>query len=379
MSLRRATTKLIAALIMMGIVPGIAAPQSTGSCQKGEIETASLGYSKLECNCVVGYLEGERGKTLYEFRSEPRIWGIEDGGPADGKLKEGDVVTAIDGYLITTAEGGSRFGALRAGQPVALTVRRGGREIDLTITPVAECKAKQTVVSRPALPPEPPRAWTIKTAPRAVVYVRPDTVMVPTDPIMVRWDPSAEAAVPREALPPPAPDFAILPRGWLGFSLSCSDCKVIKVKDEGSVRWEFSGYPEITRVEPGSPAHEAGTRAGDMLTHIDGHELTDVEGGRLFGAVQPGDTVTFRYVRQGEERTVRLMAGERQVGLDEPLLPPPKQRPQPDVTRFSGVFGDAFVEVTGGPIVVNRSGDELVISSKDITVRIKKAGGEKPR
>jgi membrane-associated protease RseP (regulator of RpoE activity) len=361
----------------MGIVPSIAATQSRGSCQTGEIETASLGYAKLECNCVVGYIEGQPGRTLYEFRSEPKLWGIEDGGPADGKLKEGDVVTAIDGYLITTAEGGSRFGAVKPGESVALTVRRDGRELDVTITPAAQCKAVTDLVPAPVadMSPEPARAWSIKTAPRAVVYVRPDTVMVSADPISVRSTAPAEPGAPRVILPPPVPDYTILPRGWLGFSVSCSDCKVIKVKDEESVRWEFSGYPEITRVEPGSPAHEAGIRAGDVLTHIDSHELTEVEGGRLFGAVQPGDSVAFRYVRGGEERSVTLVAGERQVALDEPLMPPPKQSPQPDVMRFSGVFGEAFIEVTGGPIVVNRSGGELVISSKDITVRIKRAGG----
>jgi len=355
--------KLTAAVIVMGIVPAIAATQSKGSCKTGEIERASLGYSKLECNCTVGYIEGEPGRTVYEFRSEPRIWGIEDGGPADGKLREGDVVTAIDGYLITTAEGGNRFGALSKGEPVALTVRREGREFDVTVTPAAECKAVTDMATPavPEVPREPPRAWTVKTAPRVALLPAPD-----------------EPTAPRAILPPPVPDYAILPPGWLGFSLSCSDCKVIKGEDE-SVRWEFSTFPEITRVEAGSPADEAGMRAGDILTRIDDHELTDNEGGRLFGAVQPGDRVTFSFVRGGREGSVTLLAGERQIGLDEPRPPPPRQSPQPDVTRFSGVFGDAFIEVTGAPIVVNRSGDELVISSKDITVRIKRAGGEKLR
>jgi hypothetical protein len=347
--------------------PGFATTQATSSCKEGEVAVASLGYSKLECNCTIGYIEGEPSSTVYEFRSEPRIWGIEEGGPADGRLREGDFVTAIDGYLITTAEGGNRFGDLTAGEPVALTVRRDGRKVDVTITPVAECKAERAVVGRPDLPPVPPKAWTVKPAPR-VLYVRPDTVMVTEEPVYVGV----------KILPAPVPDHAILPRGWLGFSLSCSDCIVGK-SEEGRVWWKFSDYPEINRVEIGSPAHEAGMRAGDVLTHIDDHDLTEEKGGELFGALQPGDTVTFRYVRQGEERTVTLMAGEREIGLAEPLLPPPEQSPQPDVQRFSGVVGDAFVEVTGGPIVVNRTGDELVISSKDITVRIRRAGGEGAR
>jgi hypothetical protein len=38
------------------------------------------------------------------------------------------------------------------------------------------------------------------------------------------------------------------------------------------------------------------------------------------------------------------------------------------------VIGDALVEVTGGPITVQRTDDEIVIRSADITVRIKRTG-----
>jgi hypothetical protein len=351
----------IAAAIALGITPTGADAQETSTCKEGEVAIASLGYSRLECNCTIGHIEGEPSTTVYEFRAEPRIWGIEKGGPADGKLTEGDFVTAIDGYLITTAEGGKRFGALSAGQPVALTVRRDGRETEVTVTPVAECKAERGIVGRPVVPVPP----TVKPAPR-VVYVRPEIITVPREAVTVEV----------KTRPAPAPHYSILPPGWLGFSFSCSHCEVGKT-EAGQVWWAFSDYPEITRVETGSPAHQAGLRTGDVLTHIDDHDLTDEKGGQLFGAVQPGDTVTLRYARQGEERVVTIVAGEREIKLAEPILPPPpKQSPQPDVQRFSGVFGDAFVEVTGGPIVVNRTGDELVISSKDITVRIRKAGEE---
>jgi len=364
MSLRRTTAKAIGVAIALGTAPSFATTQGAISCKEGEVAGASLGYSRLECNCTIGYIEGDPSMTVYEFRSEPRIWGIEKGGPADGKLREGDFVTAIDGYLITTAEGGRRFGALSAGQSVALTVRRDGREMEVTVTPAMECKTERGIVGRLDVRPVPP---TVKPAPRAV-YVHPEIVTVPREAITVGV----------KTLPAPATDHAILPRGWLGFSLSCSHCIVGKT-DEGSTWWQFSEYPEVTRVETGSPAHQAGMRAGDVLTHIDDHDLTDEKGGQLFGAVQPGDTVTFRYLRQGEERVVTIMAGEREIKPAEPILPPPKQSPQPDVPRFSGVFGDAFVEVSGGPIVVNRTGDELVISSKDITVRIRRAGSEGAR
>ena len=70
-------------------------------CGENEIAKGSLGYSGLECNCDFTYLKEDmgEGQFSYHFRAEPVILGAKAGGPADGKLRDGDVVTAIDGYL----------------------------------------------------------------------------------------------------------------------------------------------------------------------------------------------------------------------------------------------------------------------------------------
>lgn len=326
-----------------GAVPCmLAAQEPDRTCGPGQVVTVALGYEKLECECSVRLFKDEPGHTAYEFRSEPRIWGITEDGPAHNKLKEGDVVVAVDGYLITTAEGGRRFGSMVPGVPVILTVRRGGEETDLTVTPEAKCR-------------------------QVHVEPVPDIVDVPERP---RWVPRP-VAPGDPSPPPPPPEQAVLPAGWMGFSFSCSDCAVGLADGETAPVWDFTSPPLVERVEAASPAYAAGLQPGDLLTHVNGAELTSDEGGRRLGAVQPGDTVVFRYTRNVEERTAQLIAGERLVTGGEPFPPPKRGR---EVTRFSGTVGNAFIEVTGGPISVSRTEDQVVIRSQDITVRIRRTG-----
>lgn len=71
-------------------------------------------------------------------------------------------------------------------------------------------------------------------------------------------------------------------------------------------RWE-----SIVRVERGSPADRAGLRAGDALAAIDGAAIRSPEGGRRFGAVEPGQRVTIVYERDGKRFVATLIATTR--------------------------------------------------------------------
>jgi membrane-associated protease RseP (regulator of RpoE activity) len=169
-----------------------------------------------------------------------------------------------------------------------------------------------------------------------------------------------------------------MPEGWFGFSIRCSECGISQSDRDSTPVWDFSSPPTVESVEPGSPADRAGIREGDRITHIDGRAITTAEAGARFGGVQPGQSVTFGIRRDGVTRDVSVTAGKR---VEEPApAPTPRPgrppRPQrgPEARRFSGVIGDALVEVTGGPITVQRTDDEIVIRSADITVRIKRTG-----
>ncbi len=346
MLVQHMTRKLAATMTIAAALPcALPGQEAEVKCAEGEVVVGALGYGKLECECTISYLKNEPGRALYEFRSEPRIWNIFKDGPANKKLREGDVVIAVDGSLITTAEGGRKFGGLTPGVPVTLTVRRGATEIDVTITPEAKCREW-----KPELPPPAPDVAGVEER--------------------VRW--AEQPRVGIEPVPPPPPEQTALPSGWMGFSFSCSHCMVGREEGEGHPVWDFTSPPQVERVEATSPAAAAGLRPGDVLTHLNGVALTSGEGGRLLGAIQPGDTLVFRYSRGDQSRTAQLVAGERVAARGEPV-PPPKRGEE--ITRFSGVVGNAFIEVTGGTISVSRTDDEVVIRSRDITVRIKKTGG----
>ena len=135
------------------------------------------------------------------------------------------------------------------------------------------------------------------------------------------------------------------------------------------MHWDFAAPPEVNRVETFSPAHRAGVRAGDVLTQINGYSLTSPRGGHLFGSVEPGDTVTFQYRRNNEEHEVQIVADSSYRSPGEWVRADTNERPP---TRFSGVVGNAHVSVTGGPVSVNRTENEVVLRIGDVTVRIRR-------
>lgn len=118
-----------------------------GRCPEGHPETGDLGISHLLCvggSCSVNLRTG-RG-FAHDFSTEPRIRGLERGGPAWGRLQDGDVLVAIDGVLITTREGGRRLANLTPGKPVTLRIRRGGKEMNVTVIPRLGCNMPMLAV-----------------------------------------------------------------------------------------------------------------------------------------------------------------------------------------------------------------------------------------
>lgn len=109
--------------------------------------------------------------------------------------------------------------------------------------------------------------------------------------------------------------------GWLGMGISCSQCTLydwsraasrgFTVSSGISRRWTFREAPVVFTVEANGPADRAGLRSGDTLVSIDNHPLTSSEGGERFANVQPRQTVTLHYRRDGHEAEARVTAGAR--------------------------------------------------------------------
>jgi membrane-associated protease RseP (regulator of RpoE activity) len=200
------------------------------------------------------------------FASEPTIRGVRPKGPAAAHLRNGDVVTAIEGRPITSREAARLYSAIRPGERVRLSVRRGGRVQDVSITASSRC------VEIPPAPPAPP---------------------APPPP------PAPPAPVPPN--PPGNPE--LLPEGRFGFIIDCNECG-----DDEAGAFRFGEPPVIVGVAPGSPAARAGMRAGDRLTHVNGIPLTSERGWPSFKAVQPGETVRFTFDRDGNATTTTMKA-----------------------------------------------------------------------
>lgn len=69
----------------------------------------------------------------------------------------------------------------------------------------------------------------------------------------------------------------------------------------------------ITAVEPGSPAAEAGIEEGDLITAVDGREISSMS--ELASAIRsrtPGETVRLTLVRDDREGSVRVELGTRE-------------------------------------------------------------------
>lgn len=73
--------------------------------------------------------------------------GVQKGKPADGRLKPGDEITALDGAGVTSvAQVTGTMAKRKIGDTATLTVKRGGKEEKQTLTTVADPTGKRPVV-----------------------------------------------------------------------------------------------------------------------------------------------------------------------------------------------------------------------------------------
>jgi hypothetical protein len=83
------------------------------------------------------------GPVEWHFYEPPTVDQVAPNGPADrAGLEQGDTLTHVDGQSLITQEGGRRFGAIRAGQPVRLGYRRLGTFRTTTLHPISRPAAR---------------------------------------------------------------------------------------------------------------------------------------------------------------------------------------------------------------------------------------------
>ncbi len=215
-----------------------------------------LGLTGFDCTaCEMRFADGT---AVMAFGAEPRLNAPRPGGPADGKIKPGDALVAVDGMLITTTAGSKRLAQATVGRPVRLTVRRAGEELEVKLVPAGRCLAG-AAARTPGVGEHPASA-------------------------------GSSAAWP--------------PRPRLGISLTCWPCG--RKVDAGAVTFNFTSPPEVDMVQPEGPGARAGVRPGDRILEIDGVPLTTHEGGKRIGDLKEGRPIKLTIQRKDQKLVLQM-------------------------------------------------------------------------
>jgi hypothetical protein len=339
-----------------------------------------LGVSGLECKCSYTIrADSGLGENFWLFHSEPKITGIDPHGPAAGILRKGDVIVGIDGLLITTRKAGVRFANIRPGETVELSIRRSGRIREEKIT-------AESVDSEAAL--EVNGADTALTVKLDELYKAIETLTLHAEDLSMAIDipnlsgldvlTNLSTGIPFQDLSNIAAtkDHSFLPSGWFGFSLSFSG-SITSKKGEDESRWDFDSPPKIREIKDGSPADQAGLRAGDCLTHIDGVKIDSRRGGNLFSSVQPGQEVTWTVRRNSTKFDIKMTAEERPQSREDHGRVDIRGVSMEDIyhdKHFHLTMDRAEIDVEGDDffeVIEDKAKGEIIIKARGIKIRIR--------
>ncbi|MBX3436880.1 MAG: PDZ domain-containing protein [Planctomycetaceae bacterium] len=142
-------------------------------------------------------------------------------------------------------------------------------------------------------------------------------IIVPLDPQKtdatagVEWyDSGIGFAIPMEDI------YAVLSRMQAGEQLKPGRMG-LTFKDLGPT----AGEPIVDRVRAGSPAYDAGLRAGDRITAVDGRVVSRVPHVRhLLGRKYAGDAIALTYMRDGSESAAQMTLVATLEPYEAPLL-----------------------------------------------------------
>jgi len=365
------------------------------------MEEGDIGISGLDCvgECTLSIKEDGSSRSWF-FSAEPRVFGVESGGPTDGILESGDLLVAIDGLLITTKEGGQRYANLEPGERIRLRYRRDGRVREASVRVEEGCLDPPNpagMISR--VPPPPPSPDEVRSV---VIAVAPRVRVAPSRRPTATTGTSTGRGVSRTTVPRRAP-VGILettsPAGSLGIGISCTNCGTRTDEETGKDIWFFSGPLEVSAVNTGGPAAGVGIQRGDLIKAIDGNALDTDAGGLAFTRLSVGEQVQLTVVkRTGAEVQVRVVPeARRSVGAlapavvrapraetapsARPAVPPPTGRPSTPVLpeapegmplRYSGGMDGVEVEVWGDPVQVSelKGTRTLYIQTDGMWIRI---------
>ena len=217
----------------------------------------------------------------WDFSIEPRLSGIDPNGPAAGKIREGDVLVAVNGRSIVSQFASRVLDSTEPGDTIILTIRRGEDLHDVEIATAGSCRAPAVAAGR--YDGTPGVADELRRLVAANIRARDSS----RDRALVvnQFDRSAGM-------------------GRLGLALACYDCV-----PEGRIpAWQFRTPPVVVAVVAGGPADRAGIVPGDIVIAYDAIPVTDPEAALLLARIADGETMRLKLSRGGRELSVELTA-----------------------------------------------------------------------
>jgi S1-C subfamily serine protease len=244
--------------------------------------------------CCGGTMLAVREGGLFGGNAQALILDVTPDSPAEkGGLEMGDTILSVDGEEIALdADLGSIIQAHQPGDTLTLEISRNGEAQELTVK----------------LGENPDSAGT--------AYLGVQYQMVPGMRLAGRGN-------------LPGFRFEVVPgeKGQLRGTFPFLFRMPFRANEDGS--FTFSGDINgvfIASVAEGSPAEKGGLEAHDIITKLDGEEVTSLDGfTQAIAAHAPGDKVTLTIVRAGEDKEMEIA-----VTLGE--------HPENEGTAYLGVY-----------------------------------------
>jgi len=146
-------------------------------------------------------------------------------------------------------------------------------------------------------------------------------------------------------------------RGYLGVLFSPVSSSLARALDVPR------GAAQVSRIEPGTPAGQAGLGEGDIIIAVNGHDLHDANQLRtIVGNLRPGDAVDLTYVRDGAKSHLAVTLGTRPDSLNAPREAPNLDEPRPAGMDALGLQFQDLSTVTREQIGLDGSVSGVLIS-----------------
>jgi serine protease Do len=157
----------------------------------------------------------------------------------------------------------------------------------------------------------------------------------------------------------------VVPRGYLGVNI-----QPVTPEMAESMGMKTSKGAIVVEAMPGTPAAEAGLKAGDVVTKLNGQAVEDAgDLTRRIGSFKPSDKVELTYIRDGAEKTAQItLADQKNESVAKADGKPAKEPGALGIQIAPAKEGDKGVAIVG--VDPNGTAAEQGLAAGDIILDV---------